>query len=282
MRLFKKMNAALALALTLALVAPVVTPVTNVAVAEAATIKLSKKKKSLKVGKSFKLKVKGTSEKATFTTSNVNVATVNAKGKVTAVAAGKATITATVADTKLTCKVTVKNPAVANAPFEAKEITLNGYNFIVPANWISASASENGIYTYAATPTDKTTSLILIVVQNAEGAGSLGYNVFKEILVAQYSEENLAAAASNEAADVTISNYTTADVETPLGTAFYLYCDAIAETENISFTLSEADYIFAIDNVTITVQGFNTSLDDVKEPSIQEVIDYIAQNITTK
>ncbi len=281
MRLFKKMNAALALALTLALVAPVVTPVTNVAVAEAATIKLSKKKKNLNVGKSFKLKVKGTSEKATFASSDVKVATVNAKGKVTAVAAGKATITATVADTKLTCKVTVKgstNPAVANAPFEAKEITLNGYNFVVPANWISESASENGIYAYAATPTDKTTSAIQIVVQNAEGAGALGYNVFKEILVAQYSEENLAAAAS----DATISNYTTADVETPLGTAFYLYYDATAETEGISLTLSEADYICADDNAMIIVQGINLPLDDVKDPSIQEIIDYIVQNITKK
>ena len=79
MRLFKKMNAALALALTLALVAPVVTPVTNVAVAEAAAIKLSKKKKNLKVGKSFKLKVKGTSEKATFASSDEAIAKVDKK-----------------------------------------------------------------------------------------------------------------------------------------------------------------------------------------------------------
>lgn len=49
----------------------------------------------------------------TWTSSNEKVATVNANGKVTAVAAGKATITAKAANgKKVTCKVTVKNPAV--------------------------------------------------------------------------------------------------------------------------------------------------------------------------
>ncbi len=281
MRLFKKMNAALALALTLALVAPVVTPVTNVAVAEAATIKLSKKKKNLKVGKSFKLKVKGTSQKATFTSSDEAIAKVDAKGKVTAVSAGKATITATVADNELICKVTVKgsaNPAVANAPFEAKEVVINGYSFVVPNGWVSEEASQNGISAWAATPTDKTTSTVQVIVQDAEGAGLLGYNAFKEIIATQYSEENIAAMASG----ATISNYTTADVETPLGTAFYLYYDATAETEGFSLTLSEADYIFAVDNAMIIVQGINLPLDDVKDPSIQEIINYTAQNITKK
>ena len=78
----------------------------------------------------------------------------------------------------------------------------------------------------------------------------------------------------------TISNYTTTDVETPLGTAFYLYYDATAETEELSLTLSEADYILAVDNAILIVQGINLPIDDVKEPSIQEIIDYIVQNIT--
>lgn len=278
MRVFKKLNAALALALTLAFVAPIVTPVTNVAVAEAATVKLSKTKKNLKVGKSFKLKVKGTSEKVTFTSSDETVAKVDAKGKVTAVASGKATITANAAGNKLTCKVTVKasvNPAVVNAPFEAKEVVVNGYKFVVPANWINEEVSQNGIYAWAATPTDKTTSQVQIIVQEAEGIGMLGYNAFKEIIAAQYSEENIMAMAENG----TISNYTTADIETPLGTAFYLYYDATVKTEDVSLTMSEADYILAVDNATILVQGINLPVDDIKDPSIQEIIDYIVQNI---
>ena len=278
MRVFKKLNAALALALTLAFVSPIVTPVTNVAVTEAASVKLSKTKKNLKVGKSFKLKVKRTSEKATFTSSDESIAKVDKKGKVTAVAPGKATITANVAGNKLTCKVTVKasvNPAVTNAPFEAKEVVVNGYKFVVPANWISQEASQDGISAWVATPTNKTTSAVQIIVEEAEGIGVLGYNAFKEIVAAKYSEENIMAMAE----DGIISNYTTADVETPLGTAFYLYYDATAETEDISLDMSEADYILAVDDVLIVIQGINLPVDDVKEPSIQEIIDYIVQNI---
>ena len=278
MRLFKKMNAALALALTLTLVAPIITPVTNVTVAEAAAIKLNKKKKTLNVGKSFKLKVKGTSEKTTFTSSDETVAKVDKKGKVTAVSVGKATITANVAGNTLTCKVTVKasvNPAVTNAPFEAKELIMNGYHFVVPANWISKEASQDGIYAWAATPTDKTTSAVQVIVQESPDIGKLGYNAFKEILSTQYSEENIIAIAQ----DATVSNYTTKDVEIPLGTAFYLYYDITAETEELSLPMSEADYILAIDDVLIVIQGINLPVDDVKEPSIQEIIDYIVQNI---
>ena len=74
-------------------------------------------------------------------------------------------------------------------------------------------------------------------------------------------------------------NHTTTDIETPLSTAFYLYYDATAETEDISLDMSEADYILAVDDVLIVIQGINLPVDDVKEPSIQEIIDYIVQNI---
>ena len=43
--------------------------------------------------------------------------------------------------------------------------------------------------------------------------------------------------------------------------------------------MSEADYILAVDDVLIVIQGINLPVDDVKEPSIQEIIDYIVQNI---
>ena len=44
----------------------------------------------------------------TFTSSNTKVATVNAKGVVTAKKAGKATITAKAGTKKTTCKIVVK------------------------------------------------------------------------------------------------------------------------------------------------------------------------------
>ena len=70
--------------------------------------KLNKKKATVKVGKSVKLKVKNTSKKVTWSSSNKKVAKVTKAGKVTGVKAGKATIKAKVGGKTLKCKVTVK------------------------------------------------------------------------------------------------------------------------------------------------------------------------------
>ena len=69
-------------------------------------IKLNKKKKKLKIGKSFKLKVKkGLVGKAKYKSSNKRVAKVTKKGKVKAVGYGNATITVKANGKKLKCKV---------------------------------------------------------------------------------------------------------------------------------------------------------------------------------
>lgn len=78
-------------------------------VVEAATVKLNKKKLTLRKGKTFRLKVKGTKGKVTWKSSKKSVATVDQKGKVRAKKSGRATITAKVGSTTLKCKVTVKN-----------------------------------------------------------------------------------------------------------------------------------------------------------------------------
>lgn len=60
-------------------------------------------------GKTLNLTIKGKVGKATFTSSNKKVATVNGKGKVVAQNNGKATITVlTNGSVKLKCKITVK------------------------------------------------------------------------------------------------------------------------------------------------------------------------------
>ncbi|MCR5101719.1 MAG: Ig-like domain-containing protein [Butyrivibrio sp.] len=78
-------------------------------------VKLNKKKKTLKVGKTFKLKAtvkptNATNKKVNFKSSNTKVAKVNKNGKITAVGKGKATITVTTKDGKYKakCKITVK------------------------------------------------------------------------------------------------------------------------------------------------------------------------------
>lgn len=72
-------------------------------------VKLNKKKVTLYVGKSVRLKVKGTKKKAKWKSSSKKVATVSSKGTVKAKKKGKAKITAKVGKKKLVCRVTVKN-----------------------------------------------------------------------------------------------------------------------------------------------------------------------------
>lgn len=77
------------------------------------SIKLNKTKVTLSKGKKVKLKAtvapsNATDKNVTFTSSNTKVATVNAKGVVTAKKAGKATITAKAGTKKAICKIVVK------------------------------------------------------------------------------------------------------------------------------------------------------------------------------
>lgn len=75
---------------------------------EAPAPTISKKKKTLKIGKSFTLKVKNAEGKVKWSSSKKKVAKVNKNGKVTALKKGKATIKAKVDGKTLKCVVTVK------------------------------------------------------------------------------------------------------------------------------------------------------------------------------
>lgn len=76
--------------------------------AKKARLKLNKKKVTLTVGKSVRLKVKGAKQKVKWKSSNKKTASVSSKGKVTAKRIGKAGISAKIGKKKLVCKVTVK------------------------------------------------------------------------------------------------------------------------------------------------------------------------------
>lgn len=79
---------------------------TNLSSAKA-KVKINKSKITLTVGKKAKLKVTGTKQKITWSSSNENVAVVSSKGKVVALKKGTAKITAKVQKKKYYCKVTV-------------------------------------------------------------------------------------------------------------------------------------------------------------------------------
>jgi len=75
---------------------------------EKSKVKLNKTKLTLYVGDTYNLKISGTKQKVTWTSSNKKVATVNKKGCVKTVGKGKATITVKVSGKKYTCAVNVK------------------------------------------------------------------------------------------------------------------------------------------------------------------------------
>ena len=79
--------------------------------------KLNKKKVSIYVGNTVKLKMKNTKKKVKWSSSKKSVATVSKKGVVKGKKAGKATITAKIGKKRWTCKVTVKKkPSLPPTP----------------------------------------------------------------------------------------------------------------------------------------------------------------------
>ena len=116
MKLLKKLLVVNFIVLTL-LTMPIVSTNLNVTftVQAASSIKISKKKKTLRVGDKYTLKITGTSKKVKWKSSNKKVATVNSKGKVKAKKKGTATITAKVGGKKYKCKITVKKASKIKA-----------------------------------------------------------------------------------------------------------------------------------------------------------------------
>ena len=77
-----------------------------------AAVKMEKTKVTCTAKERFSLKVKGTSKKATWTSSNKRIATVTKKGgNVVTKKAGRVTITAKIGNKKVKCRVTVKKAA---------------------------------------------------------------------------------------------------------------------------------------------------------------------------
>ncbi len=121
----------------------------------AASVKLNKKKKTIYVGDTFKMKLKGTKSgaKITWKSSDDSIATVNDAGKVTAVKKGKATITATYKKKDYKCAITVKDKNPLSSTKQGDIITFGKYeqdndpdNGKEPIEWIVLSSDGKELF----------------------------------------------------------------------------------------------------------------------------------------
>ena len=145
MKVLKKILAINLIALTLMTSQVVFTNLNTASVVQAASnIKISKKKKTLRVGDKYTLKITGTSKKVKWKSSNKKVATVNSKGKVKAKKKGTATITAKVGGKKYKCKITVKKAS----SLKAGKYTLKYGTYVGYVNYYDPYYNYNEKMTY--------------------------------------------------------------------------------------------------------------------------------------
>lgn len=109
----KKLLLSVFIVLSMIFVMPVVVPaLQNTYTVQAASVKINKKKLTLNVKEKYTLKIKGTSKKVKWTSSDKKIATISSKGKVTAKKKGNVTITAKVGGKKYKCKIKVEKPVL--------------------------------------------------------------------------------------------------------------------------------------------------------------------------
>jgi archaellum component FlaF (FlaF/FlaG flagellin family) len=120
--------------------------VTTYAASKTTTVALNTNASYLVKGETTTLKVKGTSKKTTWKTSNKRVATVSSKGKVKAVGYGSTYISATVDKKTYKCKVTVVNPAKITLEPSKPFIIVDGDSVSLnPKGYSAATIKKLGI-----------------------------------------------------------------------------------------------------------------------------------------
>lgn len=113
----------------------------------AATVKINKTKLTLKPRQSYQLKLNGTQQKVTWSSSNTKIVSVNSKGYVTAKKAGTAKIQALLGDRKFLCTIVVKKPAVKVTRIEISPSTVTvprGKEYILDVTYYPENKKPDG------------------------------------------------------------------------------------------------------------------------------------------
>lgn len=285
MKLLKKWSTILVLVLTVTLMLPVPSQLSNITVAQAATVKISQKTLTLEVGKSKTLKVSGTGKKVTWTSSKKSVAVVSTKGKVTAKKEGSTVITATVNKKKYTCKVTVKkakvqevvNPNIKNAPFKAQETTYGKLKFIIPATWIQETVAEdnsNVMLMFSegdSNPETGVSNIVFTCMQTNEKKPD--YELLKPILAEALTAELIVSQLAQQGITATITDFVISDCDTKLGKAFKI--DYTVDIGTAVFT--QTIYEIYIDNYSFEITV--TDIGDELSPDVNAVADYLIETL---
>ena len=138
-----------------------------------AKVKINKKKATITVGKTLQLKIKGTKKKKKWSSSNKWVATVNKKGKVKGLRAGRATITAKVGKKKYKCKVTVKANSTNTYPSVQKNTITKPTRSTTSGSATAEVTIGGGNTTTPTTTTPTTTTPIITNTFNVAEANGL-------------------------------------------------------------------------------------------------------------
>jgi hypothetical protein len=264
-------------------VSPSILPVSSTAVAQAAAIKLSKKEITLEAGKSQTLKITGTKQKVTWSSSKTSVATVSSTGKVTAKGAGTAVITATVNKKKYTCKITVKtatvvNPNVTKAPFDAQEQKFNKITYIIPKGWTNDSAYQQGSTNVLSIHPEvgkEITAYSYISLNITEtDVPKSDYSIIKEGLKAYITEDFMKQRLAQSNADAVLSDFKQSDYESALGTAFKTDYTVTYDGN----TVKQSIYDLYVDNYLFEVTA--TDISDGITPDVTTAAEYLLNTIS--
>jgi hypothetical protein len=256
----------IALVLAVAVTAPVTIPFTgNVAVAEAATVKISESELTMEIAATTTLKVTGTKSKVTWKSSNKKVASVTSKGVVTAQSVGTAKITATVNKKNYTCTVTVilgPNPYQVTADYQ--EIQMAGLSFVVPSAY-EVSGDEVSKGSYQATLSVPNSKSSITVIANFTGEKASSYKdvaaSFKTLTAkeVQKSMDATYGAGTSEVSDFNTFAYESQNGTTSFAYSFLLTTDTVSGSRMISYNLSIDDY--TIEVISLDVEGYDIYVD---------------------
>ncbi len=266
----------IALAFALGVTAPAALPSMNTtSVASAATVKLSQTKVSLKVGQTKQLKLTGTKKTITWSSSKKSVATVSKSGKVTAKAAGTATITAKSSGKKYTCKVTVTDKKADNKTCTYKVLT-----FKIPNNIITEETNVQGIEVclVSSQNSKELSNIAILDVQNYEGL-NVSYDMWADLIKENLSKESqdkqLKGLLGSEAE---IGEYSQEVLKTKLGEGFLTKLE-VEYQGNRMYTTYSYDVLANDHWYEITLNNYDTT---TEVASLQSVFDMILNTIEIK